>query len=185
MIGRLQVGRGDAEAPLRVVDVGTGSGAIAIALAVEFRKRRASDAVAILATDRSPDALDLARENAVGHAVADRITFVETDPASGRTNAGPFDLVLANLPYVRHDAMADLPVATSFEPVMALDGGADGLELIRRLLVRLPTVLTADGEALLEIGADQGEDIVAAVATSFPVGPAPSSAILPGCRASG
>jgi release factor glutamine methyltransferase len=169
VIGRLQVGRGDAEAPLRVVDVGTGSGAIAIALAVEFRKRRASDAVAILATDRSPVALDLARENAVGHAVADRITFVATDllPPEG-PDAAPYDLVLANLPYVRHDAMADLPVATSFEPVMALDGGADGLELIRRLLVRLPTVLTADGETLLEIGADQGEDIVAAVADILP-----------------
>jgi methylase of polypeptide subunit release factors len=64
--------------------------------------------------------------------------------------------------------MAHLPVATSFEPVMALDGGADGLELIRRLLVRLPTVLTADGEALLEIGADQDEDIVAAVADVLP-----------------
>ena len=56
---------------------------------------------------------------------------------------------------------------------------------IRRLLVRLPTVLTADGEALLEIGADQGEDIVAAVADILSGWPAPSSAILPGCRASG
>jgi release factor glutamine methyltransferase len=165
VIGRLRLGRGDAQAPLRIADVGTGSGAIAIALAVEFRRRHASDAVEILATDRSSDALDLARENAVGHAVADRITFVEADllPREG-PDAGPFDLVLANLPYVRHGAMAHLPVATTFEPATALDGGGDGLEVIRRLLVHLPTVLGRDGEALLEIGADQGEEIVAAVA---------------------
>jgi release factor glutamine methyltransferase len=165
VIGRLRLGRGDAQAPLRIADVGTGSGAIAIALAVEFRRRHASDAVEILATDRSSDALDLARENAVGHAVADRITFVEADllPRE-RPDAGPFDLVLANLPYVRHGAMAHLPVATTFEPATALDGGGDGLEVIRRLLVHLPTVLGRDGEALLEIGADQGEEIVAAVA---------------------
>jgi release factor glutamine methyltransferase len=165
VIGRLRVGRGSAEAPVRIADVGTGSGAIAIALAVEFRRRHASDAVEILATDRSSDALDLARENAVGHAVADRITFVEADllPREG-PDAGPFDLVLANLPYVRHGAMAHLPVATTFEPATALDGGGDGLEVIRRLLVHLPTVLGRDGEALLEIGADQGEEIVAAVA---------------------
>ena len=90
-----------------------------------------------LAVDISPDALDLARENAVGHAVADRITFAVADLLpDGREPA--FDLVLANLPYVRHDAMAGLPVATSFEPALALDGGPDGLAVIGRLLGRLP-----------------------------------------------
>ena len=87
-------------------------------------------------------------------------------PAAGRCAAAPFDLVLANLPYVRHDAMAGLPVATSFEPALALDGGADGLEVIGRLLDRLPDALADDGVALLEIGADQGEAIVALVAAT-------------------
>ena len=91
----------------------------------------------ILAVDISPDALGLARENAVGHAVADRISFAEADLLPGRCRAA-FDVVLANLPYVRHDAMAGLPVATSFEPALALDGGVDGLEVIGRLLDRLP-----------------------------------------------
>ncbi len=64
--------------------------------------------------------------------------------------------------------MADLPVATSFEPAEALDGGPDGLRSIGRLLVRLPELLEDDGEALLEIGADQGDDIVAEVAHVLP-----------------
>lgn len=155
--------------PLRIADVGTGSGAIAIALAVALRKLRALEAVEILATDISPDALDLARENAVGHAVADRITFAAADllpPDQASHDA--FDLVLANLPYVRHDAMAHLPRATSFEPSLALDGGADGLEVIGRLLDRLPGALAGEGVALLEIGADQREAIVACVAERLP-----------------
>ena len=151
---------------LRVVDVGTGSGAIAVALAVSLRRLNALDSVELLAVDISPDALGLARENAVGHAVADRITFAEADLLPDGESG--FDLVLANLPYVRHDAMAGLPVASSFEPAIALDGGEDGLEVIGRLLGRLPATLAVDGLAMLEIGADQGEAIVALVAARLP-----------------
>jgi release factor glutamine methyltransferase len=154
--------------PLRVADVGTGSGAIAVALAVALRRLRALDDVEILAVDISADALDLARENAVGHAVADRITFAVADLLPDGPAGDGLDLVLANLPYVRHDAMAHLPRATSFEPSVALDGGADGLEIIGRLLDGLPVALATDGLALLEIGADQGEAIVACVAERLP-----------------
>ena len=172
-----RLGSGPAgDEPLRIVDVGTGSGAVAVALAVALRGARALDAVEILATDSSPDALDLARENAVAHAVADRIAFAEADllPAGDMPNGGgppaapPFDLVLANLPYVRHDAMSGLPRATSFEPAAALDGGPDGLEVIGRLLDLLPEVLAVTGTAVLEIGADQGQAIVELVATRLP-----------------
>jgi release factor glutamine methyltransferase len=168
------VARRPGAAPLRIVDVGTGSGAIAVALAVSLRRRSALDAVEILAVDISPDALDLARENAVGHAVADRIRFAAVDllPVDGPVHAGHpdgvFDLVLANLPYVRRDVIPTLPRATSFEPVLALDGGPDGLEIIGRLLDRLPDALAADGIALLEIGADQGDAIVACLADHLP-----------------
>lgn len=151
---------------LRLVDVGTGSGAIAVALAVTLRRLNALDSVDLLAVDISPDALGLAKENAVGHAVADRITFAEADLLPAGT-AG-FELVLANLPYVRHDAMAGLPVAASFEPALALDGGVDGLEVIGRLLDLMPETLADDGVAMLEIGADQGEAIVALAATKLP-----------------
>jgi len=148
--------------PIRIIDVGTGSGTIAIALAVRLRVRRMLDEVVIVATDDTGDALDLARENAVGHAVADRVEFRLADlvPDDER----PFDLVLANLPYVRTDAIDSLPVAASFEPRHALDGGVDGLGAIRRLLGLLPEVLAADGVALVEIGADQEPGLRAAVA---------------------
>lgn len=160
--------RGDAP-PLRIADVGTGSGAVAIALAVTLRRLHALEAVEILAVDIAPDALQLARENTVGHAVADRIEFALADllPAEA-PDAVPFDLVLANLPYVRHDAMASLPRATTFEPALALDGGVDGLEVVGRLLDRLPEALAVDGAALLEIGADQGDAIVTSVASRLP-----------------
>jgi release factor glutamine methyltransferase len=153
-------------ARLRIVDVGTGSGAIAVALAVSLRRLGAFDAVDILAVDISPDAIQLARENAVAHAVADRVKFAVADLIPD--GAAPFDFVLANLPYVRRDVIAGLPRATSFEPVVALDGGADGLEVIGRLLGRLPAVLAPDGLALLEIGADQGDAIGELVAARLP-----------------
>jgi release factor glutamine methyltransferase len=153
--------------PLRIVDVGTGGGAIAVALAVALRRLRALDAVDILAVDISPEALGLARENAVGHAVADRIAFAQADLLPDDAG-GPFDVLLANLPYVRTDVIATLPRATSFEPRLALDGGPDGLAVIGRLLDRLPTALADDGVALLEIGADQGDAIGERVATRLP-----------------
>jgi release factor glutamine methyltransferase len=151
-------GRGD---PLRVVDVGTGSGAIAIALAVALRRRQVPvDEVVIDAVDISADALDLARENAVGHGVADRVTFAAADLLAPALGGRPWDIVAANLPYVRSDAMARLPTPTTFEPALALDGGPGGLAVIGRLFDELRIGLTADGVAFVEIGADQGDAIV-------------------------
>ena len=160
-------GRVPGSHPVRIADVGTGSGAIAISLVVALRRKRADGEVTVIATDVSPDALDLARENAVGHAVADHALFLEADLLPPVV-VDPFDLVLANLPYVRSDALPGLPVAASFEPSLALDGGADGLAVIERLLVRLPEVLTDDGIALLEIGSDQGGAIVELVGRVLP-----------------
>jgi release factor glutamine methyltransferase len=141
-----------------------------VALGVALRRLEALDAVALTGVDVSDDALGLARENAVGHAVAEAIGFETADLLDGDVVAGrgPFDLVLANLPYVRHDVVPGLPIAASFEPVLALDGGEDGLLVIERLLRQLPDRLNDGGVVLLEIGADQGEAIVETAARVLP-----------------
>jgi release factor glutamine methyltransferase len=158
--------------PLAVIDVGAGSGAVAIAVAVALRTRRVAPTdVEITAVDISPDALDLARENAVGHGVGDRIEFATADLLPPHARSQPFDVVLANLPYVRSDeldALVGKPVSTTFEPRLALDGGPDGLAVIRRLLEQLPWGLAADGIALLEIGSDQAAAIQASIESSLP-----------------
>ncbi len=157
---------------VRVLDVGTGGGAVIISIASELRRRRVDLGrdVTLAATDDSAEALDLARENAVGHAVGDAIEFIEADllPPELPAGAAPIDVIVANLPYVRSGAIAGLPIAASFEPPRALDGGTDGLAVIRRLLALLPDALAADGVALFEIGADQGEDAPAALREVLP-----------------
>ena len=144
--------------PIRVADVGTGTGAVVVSLAVALLRRRMLDEVALTAIDVSPDALQLAKENAVGHAIGDRIAFEVADLLPGDRNDA-WDVVVANLPYVRTDAIPGLPRAASFEPVLALDGGPDGLRVIARLLDQLPGSLARSGAALLEIGGDQDAEM--------------------------
>ncbi len=165
---RLTVAPRSEGAPVfRVADVGTGSGAIALALLAALRARRMADHVLVVATDASPAALELARENAVGHGLADHVEFVEADLLPPVVDP-PYAVVCANLPYVATAHIDGLARELSFEPRVALEGGPDGLDIVRRLLDRLPDVLAADGVALLEIGADQGEAVVEAVAAQLP-----------------
>jgi release factor glutamine methyltransferase len=135
---------------LRVVDVGTGSGAVAIALVATLWRRGYGPVLDVLATDVSRDALALARENAAAHGLADAIRFRAADLLPD--DEAPFDLVLANLPYIPSAEIADLPVAASYEPPGALDGGADGLGVIGPLISRLADRTTDLGTALIEIG---------------------------------
>jgi release factor glutamine methyltransferase len=150
--------------PLRVWDVGTGSGAIAVAIAIHNRRRGYSSDVRLRATDASADALALAIENAVVHGVADVIDFRQADLAYG-AESEPVDLLLANLPYIPTDTLPTLPKAVSFEPASALDGGPDGLALIRRLIEQLASALREGGVSLLEIGSDQADAARAAATT--------------------
>ena len=145
IVGRLtSAPRPPGSPPISVADIGTGSGAIAVALAVALRTRGAASEVRFYATDVSDDALQLARENAVGHGVADVMRFVAADVLPP-VIPGRFDLVLANLPYIPSADVPGLPVAASFEPVLALDGGPDGLDVIRALFDRLPEALAERG----------------------------------------
>lgn len=132
----------------RVAEAGTGSGCIAVSIAAELQT------TTITATDVSPQALAIAAANAEQHQVASQIEFIENDLLTGLE--GPFDLVLANLPYIPAQALRRLPVYLH-EPTLALDGGRDGLDLIRRLLHQLQPILAPGGAALLEIEAGQGD----------------------------
>jgi release factor glutamine methyltransferase len=152
---------------LRVADVGTGTGAIAVSLLAALRRRRMADEVLVIAIDVSEDALQLARENAVGHGVADRIVFVAADLLPYHVDP-PYTIVCANLPYVPSSEIAGLARELSFEPALALDGGPDGLDVVRRLLDALPRTLAPDGVAFLEIGAGHGEAIATEVAARLP-----------------
>jgi len=130
---------------LRICDVGTGSGAIAVAL-----KKTLPDAH-VVAVDVSPQALDVARENASRHGA--EVEFREGDLLTGI--AGTFDFVVANLPYVSDAEMGVLPVEVrDFEPHLALAAGEDGLRCIRTLAEQAHPHLPG-GELFLEIGAGQ------------------------------
>ena len=147
--------------PESLIDVGTGSGCIAVALAKELPD------LEVYALDISPAALAVAHRNAERHGVEDRIQTIVSDLLDRRP--GPVDLIVSNPPYVSADEWASLPPAIRYhEPRLALDGGADGLDLIRRLLSQSQGLLEPGGALLMEIGADQGEAVKAVAKTVFP-----------------
>ena len=133
-------------------DVGAGSGCITVTLA------RHTPDLRVAAVDRSPAALDVARQNARAHGLDARIDFFQADLLG--SVPGPFDLICANLPYIPSTDVDGLTVARH-EPRLALDGGPDGLDLIRRLLAQLPTRLSPGGLALFEIEYRQGQSAAA------------------------
>ncbi len=134
-----------------ILDIGTGSGVIALTLALEL------PSATIHAIDLSPDALALAAENAARHALTERITFHQADLLP--TSNTKFDLIIANLPYIPADEIPTLSPEVRHDPVTALDGGPDGLDLIRRLIDTAPDHLSPGGALLLEIGAGQADAV--------------------------
>ncbi|HEX9268433.1 MAG TPA: peptide chain release factor N(5)-glutamine methyltransferase [Candidatus Limnocylindria bacterium] len=142
---------------LTLVDVGTGCGAIAIALAVHEPSLR------VIATDVTPDALAVARANAAAHEV--RIDFREGDLLAPIVER--IDVVAANLPYLRDDALATLTgdrTSLAYEPRVATAAGPDGLALIRRAAAELPRVLVPDGAAFFECDPPQAAEVAALLA---------------------
>lgn len=139
-----------------VLDLGTGSGAIAVALAHEVPGLR------VVATDKSPEALQIARRNAIRHNVNDRILFLATDLFSGlRPAAGPFDMIVSNPPYIGDAEFSNLaPEVVQYEPHSALRGGGEtGLSIIWRIIEEFSSYLKPGGSLLMEIGYGQAEII--------------------------
>lgn len=148
----------DRHGPLAVADICTGSGCVAVALAHE------RPAWAIVAADISDAALAIARRNVTRHAVASRVRVMRADVLEGL--AGSFDLITANPPYVRSGDRPGLQPEVREEPDVALFGGTDGLDLIRRVVQQAVARLKTNGYLLCEFGLGQEIEVEHIVATS-------------------
>jgi release factor glutamine methyltransferase len=138
------------DAPGTALDVCTGSGCIAISLAAERPQ------ATVLATDLSPDACALARENAQALGVADRVTVLHGDLYAPLPPEARFDVVVSNPPYIASGEIPTLSAEVRREPHMALDGGPDGLVLLRKVIEGARRVLKPGGLLAMEIGETQG-----------------------------
>ena len=135
----------DPDGVTRILELCTGSGCLAI-LACEVFPNARVDAV-----DISKEALQVAAVNVAQHDLADRITLLQGDLFEPIGQAA-YDLILANPPYVAAKALAELPAEFSREPRLALAGGADGMDIVRRILARTGAHLRKDGGLLCEVG---------------------------------
>ncbi|MFH0812678.1 MAG: peptide chain release factor N(5)-glutamine methyltransferase, partial [Pseudomonadota bacterium] len=137
-----------------ILEIGTGSGAIAIALATELPR------ASISATDISPEALSIARENASAHGITS-IKFMEGNLYESLKMEGKiFDLIISNPPYILTDEIPRLPAGIrDYEPHLAIDGGLDGLEYYRKIIQEAHHYLKLGGYLLLEVGDKQSPDV--------------------------
>jgi len=144
-----------------IADVGTGSGCIAVTLAAKLPGAR------LLACDVSAAALGVARRNAERYNVATHIRFIAGDLLTLVTNQ--IDAIISNPPYIPSAEIDTLPPEIArYEPLWALDGGADGLAVIRQLLKQAPRRLKPGGAVLLEIGDGQGDAVRQLALAAFP-----------------
>jgi release factor glutamine methyltransferase len=147
-----RVARPDRALTCRILDLCTGSGVIAVSLAKEF------PAAQVVATELSPAAAAIARKNAARNGVADRVDVREGDlfaPVAGER----FDLIAANPPYIASAVVPTLSAEVRGEPVIALDGGHDGLGFYDRICAAVRAHLTGDGILIVEHGYDQAEAV--------------------------
>jgi ribosomal protein L3 glutamine methyltransferase len=128
----------------RVLDLCTGNGSLAVLAAMAWPEVR------VVGTDLSEDALAVARRNVERHGLNDRIQLLQGDGLAA--SDGGFDLILCNPPYVNASSMASLPPEFRAEPALALAGGTDGMDFVRRLLAEAPRRLNDRGVLVLEIG---------------------------------
>ena len=147
----LKVIRAQPSSRNRLLDIGTGSGVLAITLSLEC------SSLSIVGSDVSPLALNLARENAEEQGLERRIEWIESDLLKSVT--GPFDFLVANLPYIPTAELPKLASEVQRDPQIALDGGPDGLSVIRRLVQDAPNVLTGGAFVILEVGFDQADRV--------------------------
>ena len=138
--------------PLRILDIGTGTGALMLALLQELPNARG------VATDLSMSALHVARGNAERLRLASRCSFVACNLADGVQ--GRFDLIVSNPPYIARGAISSLdPEVRDYDPRLALDGGADGLDAYRAIAASVPPLLAQGGRLIMELGIGQAPPV--------------------------
>jgi ribosomal protein L3 glutamine methyltransferase len=136
----------------RILDLCTGSGCLAILAALAFPEAKVD------ACDISSDALAVARRNVGDYGLQDRIELIQSDLLDGLDRRQPYDLILANPPYVSDAAVAAFPPEYAAEPIGAHAGGEDGLDIVRRILKAARRHMTPDATLVVEIGT--GRDIL-------------------------
>ena len=148
-------------AEYKFLDIGTGSGIIPISLGVHVPQSR------MVAVDISPAALEIARMNAERHGLTERIEFIEADLIPADLRIAGFDIISANLPYIPTETLQTLEIYGK-EPDLALDGGADGLDIIRRLISQLAEQKPVECLCLFEIEERQGLAVSQLIRQAFP-----------------
>jgi release factor glutamine methyltransferase len=147
----------DRQRPWRILDLGVGSGCLLLTLLREYPQATG------IGLDASPEALAIAAENAAALVVADRASLTSGDwrlPGGLAAAGGPFDLVVSNPPYIASGAIDRLmPEVARFEPRLALDGGADGLDAYRAIAAAAPRSITQGGYLVVEVGEGQAPEI--------------------------
>lgn len=134
----------DSESVQRIVDIGTGSGCIAIACAMAFPDAQ------VEAVDCSEEALEVAAQNVARHGFDERVKLVRSDLLDGCE--GAYDLIISNPPYVPHSSYLALPQEYTHEPELGLTAGADGLDVVRRMLQQCVAHLSPHGLLVVEVG---------------------------------
>lgn len=136
-----------------IIDIGTGSGAIAISIAKYFKN------CTVYAVDISKKALEVAKYNAKMHGVLDKIVFIESDVFSNVSKDLKFDFIVSNPPYIKRSEIETLQKEVKKEPIIALDGGPDGLLFYKKIIKEGPFYINIEGNIVFEIGYGQKEAV--------------------------
>ncbi len=139
--------------PVRLLDIGTGSGVVAISAKLEDMS------LEVTASDISPEALEVAVENARRHGVLGKVSFVESDLFTAIDPAEKFDIIASNAPYIAEIDYNGLPPEVKADPKISLLAGEKGLDIIERLVAEAPDYLARPGYLLFEIGYDQAREL--------------------------
>ena len=150
------------ESNLQILEIGTGSGAISVSLAKFLKQSK------IISLDISKEALNIAKLNAKRNQVADQITFLESNLFESLTANESFDIIVSNPPYIPSKDILELQKEVKdYEPMLALDGGEDGLDYYREITARSVDYLKKGGLLAYEIGYDQGIDVLKILENDF------------------